>query len=176
MLQDKYLPEYHFSELHTIAIKASPEKIFQNLSAFQFGDSSIVKLLLTLRGMPAKTQGGLEKMQRMGFVLLEVKDNEEVILGLAGQFWRPSGNIQRFRSSKEFLQNDNPHYAKATWNFRLTPNGNSTVVETETRVFCGKHALSKFRLYWFFIRPFSGIIRKAMLKGIKRKTEQNTHV
>lgn len=176
MLHDKYLPEYHFSECHSTVIKASPEKIFHHLSEFYFSDSPIIKFLLTLRGIRGRTPGGLEGIQRKGFVLLEVKDDEEVILGLAGQFWRPSGKIQQCKSSAEFLQVNDPALAKATWNFRMIPHGNSTMLETETRIFCGKHALPKFRLYWCLIRPFSGLIRKEILKGVKRRAEQNEHV
>jgi hypothetical protein len=47
-----------------------------------------------------------------------------------------------------------------------------TILETETRIQClDKNALKKFSWYWFFIRPFSGMIRLQILKSIKRSAE-----
>ena len=45
-------------------------------------------------------------------------------------------------------------------------------LSTETRIRCfGRSALWKFRLYWTLIAPFSGLIRKAILKRVKIDAE-----
>jgi hypothetical protein len=66
-----------------------------------------------------------------------------------------------------------PGYAKAAWNFLLSPQADGgTRLVTETRVYCLDNASRRlFRRYWFFIKPFSGWIRKEALRAIKRKAE-----
>jgi FixJ family two-component response regulator len=45
-------------------------------------------------------------------------------------------------------------------------------LSTETRIKCfGRAASWKFRLYWSLVAPFSGIIRKAILKQVKVEAE-----
>lgn len=45
-------------------------------------------------------------------------------------------------------------------------------LSTETRIqYFGPAARHKFRLYWFFIGPFSGAIRVGLLRGIRRRAE-----
>ena len=68
---------------------------------------------------------------------------------------------------------DKPGYAKAVWNFSLVDLGaNVTRLATETRVVCSDRASKiRFRLYWTLIAPFSGLIRRQVLRAIKRKTE-----
>jgi hypothetical protein len=44
----------------------------------------------------------------------------------------------------------------------------SSVLSTETRIKCfAQAALWKFRLYWSLVGPFSGFMRKAILKQVK---------
>ena len=47
-----------------------------------------------------------------------------------------------------------------------------TLLATETRVLCLDTASRRrFRLYWTLIGPFSGLIRKDILRSIKRQAE-----
>jgi len=49
---------------------------------------------------------------------------------------------------------------------------NKTKVSTETRVLCVAPITKiTFGLYWLMIKPFSGLIRKKMLKIIKKDSE-----
>jgi hypothetical protein len=46
------------------------------------------------------------------------------------------------------------------------------MLSTETRVACGDAASrAKFRVYWTFVRPFSGLIRIVMLRAVRRAAE-----
>jgi len=172
MLHDKYLPEFHFSEKHSIRISASPEKLNSILSDFDASGSWIIRILLALRGISSETSRGIEGWKKMGFVVLEHQQDKEIILGLIGQFWKLAGKIQRV-DADEFVRFNNPEFAKATWNFEITPNGdNQVALETVTRIYCDDERVRKrFGRYWFFIQPFSGLIRMQMLKIIKRKAE-----
>ena len=52
----------------------------------------------------------------------------------------------------------------------VEPDDNGqTILSTETRVTCGdSRSRQKFRAYWFFVRPFSGLIRRLMLKNVRK--------
>ena len=172
MLPDKYLPAFHFSEKHSIQITATPSAVSDQIAVLNVSDSWMIRILLALRGIPRKTSTGMEGWKKMGFVVLEHQPDKEIILGLIGQFWKANGNIQSF-VREEFITMINPAFVKAVWNFKISPLDESRVLlETETRIFCaGDQVRKRFYRYWFFVKPFSGLIRKEMLKIIKRKAE-----
>lgn len=174
MLLEKYLPRFHFNEKHSTLISASPSTVSARISELNVSDSWIVRTLLALRGIPRKTSRGIEGWKKMGFVVLEHHQDKEIILGLIGQFWKVSGKIEPCLP-EEFVPYRNPDFVKAVWNFKITPREkNQVLLETETRIFCGEEKTrKKFARYWFFIRPFSGLIRIEMLKIIKRKAEND---
>jgi hypothetical protein len=171
MLQNKYLSIYQFAEKHSITLRQPPEVVWPFIARMDFSGVWVIRILFALRMMPAKMMN-LEGLQRGRFVILEQKENEELIIGLIGQFWRPSGNLQKFLP-EEFSAYSASGFVKATWNFLLVPKADQTVeVITETRIWCpNSKVLKKFSRYWFFVRPFSGLIRREILKQLKRKAE-----
>jgi hypothetical protein len=112
-------------------------------------------------------------MTKEGFAILGENPNQEVLLGLAGKFWSPSGCLQNI-NAENFHEFQTEGFAKAAWNFSLTETADRQIrLNTETRVQCfGKVTLSKFGFYWRFVQPFSGWIRNEMLGLIKRKAEK----
>ena len=173
MLHDTFLPQFQFSEKHSILISTTPKKIFPNIVTLNASSSWIIRALLLLRGIPASTGDGIDGWKKMGFVLLDYHDNKEIILGLIGQFWKANGAIQRC-TVEEFQSFKNTAFAKATWNFEIIPQGeNKCVLQTETRIYGPDEKVRKnFKRYWTLIQPFSGIIRMQMLKAIKNKSEK----
>jgi hypothetical protein len=139
---------------------------------FNFTNSWIIRILFLVRGLPKKTVFGLDQIEKMGFRVLRMNEDEEIILGLIGQFWKPSGEIKNFEPSEFYSFND-PELVKATWNFRIVGSKPPFILETETRIFCpGESSRKKFSRYWFVIKPFSGIIRMEMLKSIRKDAER----
>jgi hypothetical protein len=171
MLHAKYLPRYDFNEKHAIVINAPRETVFQLADEFDFSDSFIIRLLLKLRGISAG-QTIKQGLLQGKFIELETIQSQEMILGLIGQFWKPAGNLLSIPPG-DFISFSRPEYLKATWNFHLLPiNEDVTLLTTETRIQCmDQKAYKKFSLYWAFIKPFSGLIRKEMLRSIKKKAE-----
>lgn len=171
MLQDKYLPAYHFHEKHSIDINASVSQIFPCIEQLDFSHSRIIRLLFALRGLPASMMN-TASLEEHRFYILERKQDDEIVIGLIGQFWKPNGNLQTFKPT-EFAPFAEPGFAKATWNFKLevrTPQ--STRLETVTRIYCtDEPSRRRFSRYWFFIKPFSGLIRMEMLRALKRKVK-----
>ena len=117
----------------------------------------------------------LDRFLRNGFVLLEERGDREIVIGLTGRFWRPMGGIVHTDLS-EFRKRAPQGVAKAAWDFVvLKDSGNATILKTETRVWCtDKSARRKFWIYWMVIRPFSGLLRRIILKEIRRTAEHRT--
>jgi hypothetical protein len=103
-----------------------------------------------------------------GFGIL-ADEPEEIVLGVTGKFWRPTGNLSPFKR-EDFDRPVPVGLARAVWNFRLKEDRTGlTILSTETRVVCGDDdSRRKFRRYWFLVRPFSGLIRLLMLRAVKR--------
>ena len=170
MLIDDFLPEYDFVETHSIAIDASVEQVYAAANEVDFADSFIVKCLLRLRGMSGEAVS-LRNLEYSKFKILGERLNKEVLIGLAGRFWTPWGDMQTVDASN-FREFDKRGYAKAVWNFSLDGSSNGTNLTTETRIRClDVGSRRSFGFYWTFIQPFSGLIRKEMLRTIKLKAE-----
>jgi hypothetical protein len=131
--------------------------------------SFLIKLLFRLRGMP-KHLCTIEHLTSMGFVKLDEQPGKEIVYGIVTT--SPTFNCCLSNLTPvSFLQNTNDSIIKAVINFQLQDEGNSThIISTETRVWCGsKQMRAKFGLYWFFVKPFSQLIRKSMLKQMKQQ-------
>jgi hypothetical protein len=174
MLQDKYLRQADFSTSEFIEINAPLDKLYPVVETLNFEKSRIIYWLFKLRGIPVPESLTLRGLEKINFVKLEVVTNKEVIIGLIGQFWTPTGRLKRFKP-EEFISFDQSDFAKSTWNFELTRvNDFKTRLTTETRIFCPTpETKKKFKTYWTIIKPFSSWIRREILKAIKKQAENN---
>ncbi len=171
MLIDDFLPAYDVASRHSIAIRASAEDTYAAVLRCDLASSWVARMLFALRGLSggAPTTAVLDRVQRLGFVLLGEDAPREIVLGVVGQFWT-RGHL-RAVTPREFASFETPGFAKGAWNFSVTPPADGTTsLATETRVLCLDGASRrKFRLYWTAIRPFSGLIRREMLTEIRRR-------
>jgi hypothetical protein len=177
MAIDQWLPRYQVSASYSILVRASAEKTYAALKHASFSDLPIVRGLMRLRGYRiGRGRGPQSEAQdgvRSSFIDLAEVPQREVVLGIAGRFWRPDGGIVRGLTPAEFADFHRDGYAKAVWNFSLAPASGGTHLTTETRVQTfGRAATGKFRAYWFAVGPFSGLIRNAMLREAKRIAER----
>ena len=176
MLIDHYLPEYEFSERHTVEIRAPPADIDAVLNDLDRSRSRSVRALFALRGMPASALT-LRGMEGLGFRALVHRPGEELVLGVIGRFWTIRGGLVCFAPA-DFIIFSEPGYATACWNFSMTPRERGvTRLTTETRIHCTDDvSRRRFARYWRFIRPFSGWIRREALRSIRITVEQlSTH-
>lgn len=185
MLIDSFAPNPDAVEIHSIDIDTSPEKVYQALWTADLGGSLIIKLLMGLRSLPEFIlRGGrvprdrkitLQTIIESGFGIL-ANEPEEIVLGVTGKFWRPTGNLSPFNRT-DFDRPVPSGIARGVWNFSVTEQSKGrTILSTETRVVCGDvESRRKFRVYWFFVRPFSGLIRRLMLRAVKRACERLTN-
>jgi hypothetical protein len=177
---DEFLPHRDFRAAYQIRIHALRSRVYECLLQSDFTDLWLTRLLMTLRSgkqMPHHGSSGglLQCLQGTGFVVLEAVPEDEIVIGIAGRFWRPDGGRCMDLSGADFISFSQTGFAKVAWNFKLRamlPETEITILSTETRIQCfGPAALWKFRIYWSLVGPFSGLIRREMLKLVKTKAE-----
>jgi hypothetical protein len=186
MLIESLAPNPDAVETHRIEIAASCEAVYQALWTADLGSSLVVKGLLALRSLPElvlhpgrrrrpSQKVTLQTLLEAGFGRLAEEPGREVVLGVAGRFWRPAGNVLPF-SPENFIGPVPPGLARVVWNFAVQEaDVGRTVLSTETRVVCGDAASRlKFGIYWLVVRPFSGLIRLIMLRAVRRACEGAT--
>ena len=184
MLIDSFAPEFDAHEVHRIAINASRQTVYESLWTADLGGSAVIKLLLLLRSLPgfmARPSQSLPRNRKVtlqtvidsGFGLLDKTPDEEIVLGVTGRFWRPTGNLSAF-NRLDFNAPVPSGLARGVWNFSVSESQQGqTILRTETRVICGDAASRrKFLAYWFVVRPFSGLIRLIMLRNVRKAAEK----
>jgi hypothetical protein len=183
MLIDSFAPEFDANEIHRISIHASRQTVYEALWTADLGNSKLIKLLLFLRSMPGfiarrdkssprNRKVTLQTLIDSGFGLLSETPGEEIVLGVTGRFWRPTGNLSTFNRS-DFDVPVRSGFARGVWNFSVSDSQEGqTILQTETRVVCGDAASrKKFLAYWLVVRPFSGLIRLIMLRNVRKAAE-----
>ncbi|MEO8334895.1 MAG: hypothetical protein ABI664_07975 [bacterium] len=189
VLIDDYLPRYDVVERHSIRVRATQPQTYAAIAATDFAGGAIIRVLLVVRMLPSALLHGLRgfrtlterratpmtlaSMERGGFHVLSERAPTELVIGLEGRFWTLSGD--RCTPSAEVFRTrpPQPGTARAVWDFRVRPiEGHGCELSTETRVLCADAATRRrFIPYWTVIRPFSGLIRHAMLRAIRRTAE-----
>lgn len=163
---DYFLPQFDFNETHSRQIAGSPQEIYDALQELRYSDSLFIRYLFRLRGLTIGTFRDSLKT----FTVLSDKA-EEIVLGLIGRPWKITGELKPV-SREEFLEFREPNNAKMVWNFTFQPNEEGTWVTTETRILCPDQASRrKFGIYWFFVRPFSGLVRIEILRLLAHSVE-----
>lgn len=142
------------------------------------GSSPLAKVLLGLRGYGRRVSvsgSGTfpDRLQRFGFTTLDEIPVQELVFGLAGRFWRPDGALVRIADRAAFLAFAEDGRVKVAWNVRVEDaGGGQTELSTETRIqYFGAAARRKFRLYWAVVGPFSDLLRRSLLRGIRHAAE-----
>ena len=174
-LIDEVLPQYDVSASYSTRVSATAERIYSVLQhGFPIG--MLTRLLFKIRDIPrlirGKTADG--EVPDNPFLKLKQLENREIVVGIIGQFWRPVPQPVVLHSLEDFLSFRKDGFCKAAMTLRIQEEmvGVCTVT-TETRVIgYGDGARSRFREYWGLIGPFSGLIRKEMLRKIKKQAEK----
>jgi hypothetical protein len=153
---DAFLPAYEFSTRHTVSITVDPLRADRALREVTFKQVPLVRALLLARGLGPREGADtvLGSMVPRATVLEDVP-GEGLVLTLSGQFWRLRGRGPEAP-------------ATAVLDFRALPGS----LATETRVHVPDPvSRRKFEHYWRIVRPFSGLIRMAVLRAARRRAE-----
>jgi hypothetical protein len=184
---DRFLPVYHFNEVHSIQVRASASAIFRSIKEMTPSElSSVFRLLFWIRSLPARLIGKsgagfapsqpLLKQFEGNFIFLADVPDREIVFGMIGQPWKLTGDqAVRLAEPQEFVQFERPGYATVAANFYISENERQGCfrVSTESRIYVADpKARAKFARYWFVIYLGSSYIRTLMLQAIKRRAEQ----
>jgi hypothetical protein len=182
-LIDKFLPDHDFSAVYEISINAPSSDVYECLLRSDFSELWLVRLLMSIRSGKWLSRNRIasnlrQRLQGTGFVILAEVPNEEIVIGVAGRFWRLDGGRCMELTAEDFAGFSHSGHAKVAWNFKLRAESpESALLSTETRIKCfGQAALWKFRIYWSVVGPFSGLIRKAILQQVKTEAESEDFI
>jgi hypothetical protein len=174
-LLDQVLPSFDVFEHHERIVDAPPDEVWRAVEHFGMGASPVLRVLGFLRrpsraalhGAPAAPEGVERSLVRRGFTRLAGTPGEEVVLGLAGRFWRPRPDVVALATPEDFADFAREGFAKAVMNVHVEPAGAGTRLSTETRVLVfGTSARRRFRAYWLVVGPFSALIRRDLLRRL----------
>ncbi|MEO5904775.1 MAG: hypothetical protein ABIQ55_12245 [Gemmatimonadaceae bacterium] len=187
LLIDQYLPTWTVRERHSIVARASREAAYAAIRETDLARSDLVRALLVIRSLPsmlfkktglheAKTSREpvtLATFEERGFRVLDERVPEELVIGLEGRFWTPSGCLDTPGAEQFISMPPAPGSARAVWNFRVEQIGSGRVrISTETRVLCADRGVKiRFLPYWSVVRLGSGLIRRSMLRAIRDVAE-----
>lgn len=173
-----FLPTHHFRERHETLVAAPADVVRRAAEEWCPDESWLWRALLVLRGL-GRPSGTLRQWaESAGFLCLADTD-EEIVFGQIGRFWsvREREALVSPRTVEEFQRFDDQRSAVAVVNVRWEELEPRLVrLSTETRVRAlGPQARRRMRVYWLLIRPFSGLLRRSMLRGMKARAEASVH-
>lgn len=166
---DNYLEQYDYVESHSREVPGPRDQTLYNLVRhLDFSSSLLIRALFLLRGLGTRTLNMDTMLSGDEFTVLEETPEREIVIGgMAGAGMKPVP-VQSETHFKEFQEKNG---IKIAWNFHLGEHqAGNTMVTTETRVQClGPKVKRLFSVYWFFIRPFSGLVRLEMLRILRNQ-------
>ena len=178
-LLDSWIRRWQFRERHSVETDASFVSIRNAIREISVSEIPLVRFLVWLRQPFAKRTRNrkpiLEAAMDQQFLILEDTPSE-LVMGLAGRFWTPSGGRVTLTNPAAFAAFDRSGFAKAAVNFRILPiGGNRYSISTETRIVTfGRGATMQFGLYWWLaVRWGSGWIRLLWLRAIRDRAERD---
>ena len=180
---ERLMPTYDRNEVHETLVHAPRARVMQAVRDVTPAEIRFFGLLTWLRGFRRRRLRAmglterdrdlplLEVARRGGFVELPGGDGE-IVLGVIGRFWRPSGGRAEFADVAGFESFAAPGFAKALIDFRVWETPDGCRLRTETRI-RGVDAAARraFKTYWFVIHGGSALIRRMWLRAVRRRAE-----
>ena len=175
---DEFVPVWQFNERHSIAVDASPDRVYLALTQVRADEILLFRTLTWIRrGGQAMPEGILnasgqrpllDVATRNGFIYLANDPPKEIVIGTV--VVAPHGKHVDL-TPQLFNTPLPPGFALAAMNFVVSPEGQSASrVTTETRVFASSASARRgFAVYWRTIYPGSAIIRRMWLRAVQRR-------
>jgi hypothetical protein len=162
------LPCAEFLEQHTAVVDAPPERVWVALHETLWSDLVLTRPFLVLRGTAAAGLG--RRLVDDGPVQMVTSDEPRYLAGgRVAKPWRPVPEVgPAIASLDDLAAFDEPGWLKMGLDFSLhgLPGGRTRL---DTSTLCeptDDEARRRFGRYWRLIRPFSGLIRRDMLRAV----------
>jgi hypothetical protein len=175
---DEFVPVWQFQEVHTLAVRAPPPRVFEAIRRVRADEILLFHTLTWIRrggrqAPPSIMNAGgssslIDVATSTGFLRLADDAPRELVVGTV--VMAPRGKRGTL-TPEVFHKPLPPGFAVAAMNFLVTPDGpNGSLVSTETRVFASSDdARRQFARYWRVIYPGSATIRRMWLRAIERR-------
>lgn len=172
MLIDDFMPVYEFGDQTKTEVSALPDAVFHAVKTFDMAESTTIRWLFKMRGIPTSNLT-IRDLERVNFKVLAEKQDEELVLGLVGTFTSLTGGLINVPPA-EFRAFNQPGVIKAVWNFAVADigQGKTRVVSEIRAAGTDAHGTAKIEKFWGMIKPSVGMIRKEILKLIKKQAER----
>lgn len=175
-LTDNFLTAARYAERHSMVIPAPPPVVWAAWRGMSIADPPLIaRLLFAVRnGMARIRHGHAHRDLPEIFIPLAENPPYELVEGMVGRWWQFGAHRNRTEISgpAQFRAFSEPGYGKATVSMRFVelPDGGTRAI-TCTRVgFTDDQSHRAMRPYWMLIRPFSGLIRRAMLRRLRQRS------
>ena len=183
-LLDVAIPDWHWCETYGTWLPVAPAAALELVKNVPPNEIRLLRILIGLRNLPGRVLGrprfgkGLdgsaplyEQILQFGFCPLGENEGSEVAFGLIDQSWKVSGGERApVGDAIEFAQFSEPGFVKIGANLLARPVRGGSFLSTQTRVLAtDKRTRRIFGIYWLFIRPFSGLIRRSWLAAAARR-------
>ncbi|GJA56342.1 hypothetical protein KAM348_37650 [Aeromonas caviae] len=136
-----YLHAYHFCEEHARDIAADPHTVIQAAANYRPEADPAFRHLIGLREVPMRLGHLLGRQQSAcpppfgldRFVPLDSQDDNTLLYGLVGRFWRPDFGLVTMVDSQAYLDFAAPGVAKLALGFSASrqPNCNDPAVPAQ---------------------------------------------
>jgi hypothetical protein len=182
VLLDDVLPRYRWSDRYATTVAAPSAAVLDAVRGVTAAEMPLVGVLMAARGLPSRMRGrpgvrdagpALDALLRSGFALL-AEAPDELVVGIVGRFWQACPDNAGVRTAEELGRFEEPGWAKAAMNFTVEEvDGGRTRLATETRIATtDAESARRFGLYWTFVRPGSGLIRRLWLRAVRLRAER----
>jgi len=169
---DHLIPHPDHQEHHHIDLDCDQQTAYQAARHLDFNSSKLIRRLFALRRLDFDSLT-IDAMTSDGsFAIIHENPPHEYVIGHGQRFDADAdadadSGSSSGSSSNSFENTTVGHGLAIGWNFATEPLGDDrTRLSTETRVSCyGTVTRWLFKPYWLIVRPFSGIVRKEMLKA-----------
>ncbi len=174
---DEFLPVWQFSEYHETRVAAPPARVYEAIKNVKADEIALFRTLTWIRRggrqqpesilNAGKTKSIIDVATSTTFVKLADDAPRELVIGTV--VVAPRGTRGKL-TPEVFRKTLPPGFALAAMNFRVMPDGEGSLVTTETRVFANSDgARRRFARYWRIIYPGSALIRRMWLRAIEQR-------
>ncbi len=170
------LPHAEFVEQHDRVIDAPADRVWPSLHETGWADLHWTWPFIAARGLGRPRRGSSGGLLDSGPCPVVIEEPGHFAAGgFVGRPWRIVPVMgPRVTDIAELLAFDEPGWVVCVMDFRLhaLPGGRTRLVTTTSCAPTDDRARRSFARYWRVIRPFSGLIRRDMLRAVAARAER----